>query len=220
MIWQPVNLGGLTSAQQRGLWSSKGQLDLAAPSTTWGPWLRPPWVPITKRQLWEGSRHSCDSSISKKPVTPRLAGGTFGWPLLPISAGCWPHVGSEALGKCDLLFDYILHRLMSRAGFGPCHRAGAKQQSSGASWGIDSLTWFHVGDLVANRLSRLLASHLSPAGTQCPPSTLPLLPWQHYELKILKQDSEPNVLPPSLLPSSLSKVCHTSETPMEKPRRK
>lgn len=121
VIWQPVNLGGLTSTQQRGLQSSKEQLDLAAPSMTRGPWLRPPWVPIAKCWLWEGSRHGCDSIISKKPVTLLLAGGTFGRLLLPISAGCWPRVGSEALGKFDLLFDYILHRPMSRAGFGPCH---------------------------------------------------------------------------------------------------
>lgn len=85
------------------------------------------WVPGAKRWLWEGSRHGCDSIISKKPVPLLLAGGTFGWPLLPSSAGHWPRVGSEALGKCDLLFDYILHRPMSRAGSGPCHRAGARQ---------------------------------------------------------------------------------------------
>lgn len=46
MIWQPVNLGGLTSTQQRGLRSSKEQLDLAAPSATRGPWLRPRGSPV------------------------------------------------------------------------------------------------------------------------------------------------------------------------------
>lgn len=34
VIWHPVKLGGLTSTQQRGLWSPKEQLELAAPSTT------------------------------------------------------------------------------------------------------------------------------------------------------------------------------------------
>lgn len=37
--------------QQRGLWSSEEQLDLAAPSTTARPWSRPLSVPVAEHQL-------------------------------------------------------------------------------------------------------------------------------------------------------------------------
>lgn len=102
-----------------------------------GNFMGPPLVPAVERQLGNNPGHDCGWTMSKKRVTLLLARGRFEWPLLPISAGHGPRVGSEALGKCDLLFHYILPRPMSRAGF----------WSLPWSWGRAIKQWLLHGDI-------------------------------------------------------------------------
>lgn len=162
VIWHPVNLGGLTLTQQRDLPSSKEQLKLAASSTMRGPRPGPPCIPAAVHQFRNDPGYGCDWTISTKPAPLLLAGGRFEWQLLPISAGRWPRVGSEALGKCDpLVLLYSAQAQVQRL-LASAMELAENNKAVAAAWG----DWFvnlgstQAGILVASRLPVCLVSHL------------------------------------------------------------
>ena len=125
--WHPVNLGHFASTQRKGLWSSKQQLSLAAPSTTPGCWLGPPRVPAVECQLGNDPGRAAAEPSPRSP-------GTGVWPEEGLGArysqfqrGAGHVLAARLWENVTSYFTMLRTGPLAELAFGPRHGAGAEQ---------------------------------------------------------------------------------------------